>query len=702
MEVGPGQWLPLLLFVVPDFSAQRISLVNLEHGRWPDRAGEIVIERTAMTLAKASVGRGLNVQTPDGPAREVVVAGIVHDASLAPAPQQQVGYGYITEATLKMLGENIASHSLRVTAIPGRNVEQVIVAVAQWLKRSGYSVGEIRIPPRHHPHWGVMSNIVRMLLAFSVLTLILSALLSATLTSSLLAPQVRQIGIMKAIGARTSQIMGLYASLIAAIGLLAVTIGLPAGLYAGRALATFVARNQNIDLSNVSIPAWVYLAIAASGCVIPLLFAFIPITIATRRTVRECLFYFGVTTPATKPGRWTASLFHRSPILTFSIRNSVRRRLRLARPIGFLAAAGALFVASMNILAGWKQSLSAAEAERHYDIEIEFKEAQSVADVRATVSGIAGVRTVEAFDHAPAAIVRSDGLDITQTFPDGEHGRLGVNAIPADSTFVTPHLIAGQWLGSTNPSGAVLNEQALAFFPSAKVGDLLDLTARGRAAQLRMAGIIREHLAGASIYTRSEDFAQKFGQLGFTHGLRIGLADQREESEVKAMATVEHSLEASGVKVVGSTSRSAMGRGLAGHLFILIFILFVMSILMALVGVFGLGTALATSVLERRRELAIMRTIGASDNQVHFAVIGEGVFIGLLSAIAAAGLSIPVTALIGSFVGRTLLGPWQDIVVSSAAIPIWILAVVVCAISASAYPARTATRLTVREALIDQ
>jgi putative ABC transport system permease protein len=702
IEVQPEQWLPLLLFVVPDFTAQRISTVKLQQGQWPNRVGELVIERTAMALARASVGHEINVQTPNGSPRGVLVTGVVHDPSLAPASQQQVVYGYVTQATLKLLGENIALHSLNVSVNPfegSRTVEQVIVGAAQWLKHSGYSVGEIRIPPRHHPHWSVMSNIVRMLLAFSVLTLILSALLSATLTASLLSPQVRQIGIMKAIGARTSQIMALYLSLIAAIGLMAVAIGLPVGIYAGRGLASFVARNQNIDLSSLAAPAWIYLAVAAAGIGAPLLFTVIPIAIAARRTVRGSLFDFGVAVPALTPGRWASSVFHRFPIITLAVRNSVRRKARLALSLGLMAAAGALFITSINILSGWKQGLISAQAERHYDIEIQLSTPQSVAALRTMVSRVSGVRTVEVFDDEAAAIRRGDDLTITRTFPDGEHGSLILDAVPADSAFVSPHLIAGHWLTSADLSGAVINNQALSFFSNATIGDLLDVTVQGRPASLRLAGIIREHLAGATIYVTSEEYAQEFGHTGFTGGLRLDLDDKSEDSEIKVMAAIERTLEEGGMKVAGSASRSQLGRALAGHLFILIFILIVMSILMALVGIFGLGSAVATSVLERRRELAVLRAIGARNAQVLLTLIGEGVFIGFLSVIAAAVLSVPVTVLVANLMGTAMLGPWQGVVASATAIPIWLAVVLLCATFASEYPARKALKMTIREAL---
>jgi putative ABC transport system permease protein len=674
--------------------------------------GELVIERTAMSLARASVDHEVNVQTANGSPQRILVTGIVHDPSLAPASQEQVVYGYATQAALRLLGESITLHSLQVSVNPSvgeRTVEQVIVGAAQWLKRSGYTVGEIRIPPRHHPQRGVMSSIVRMLLAFSVLTLMLSAVLSATLMANLLSPQVRQIGIMKAIGARTGQIMALYLSLIAAIGFMAVAIGLPSGIYAGRALAEFVADNHNIDLSSLSVPAWIYLALAVSGAGLPLLFAFIPVRIATHRTVRESLVDFGVAM-SVRPERWSpgqgarraSPLFRSFPILTLAARNSVRRRARLALTVGLLAAAGALFITSLNMSAAWKQRLVDARTERHYGIEIQLKNPQPVAGLMAAVSGVPGVRHVEAFDSEPAALHRGDGLSITRTFPDGGHGSLRIQAFPADSAFVSPHLIAGHWLTAADRSGAVINDQALSFFPGVRVGDSLDLNVRGRPVSLRLAGIIREHLAGSAIYLSSEEYAQEFGRTGFTGGLRLELDDKSEGSEIQVMAAIEHSLEAGGVKVAESISRSQLGRALAGHLFILIFVLIVMSILMALVGIFGLGSAMATSVLERRRELAVLRAIGAGNAAVLLTVLCESMFIGVLSVLAAAVLSVPVTMLIASLVGAATLGPVQGVVVSATAIPIWLAIVLVCAALASGYPARQASKMTIREALAYQ
>ncbi len=712
IEVHPRQWLTLLLFVVPNFSDQRLNAVTLQRGRWPDRVGEVVIERTAMTLAGASVAQEITVRTANGPPRTILVTGVVHDPSVAPAPQQQVVYGYVTRATLQLLGENVALHSLAVAVNPSDNeqaTEQSVIAAAHWLKHAGYGVGEIRIPPRHHPHWRVMSNIVRMLLAFSVLTLLLSALLSAMLTANLLSPQIRQIGIMKAIGASTRQIMALYLTLIAGIGLLAVAIGLPAGIYGGRAMANFVAHNQNIDLSSLSAPAWMYPVLFVGCPALPLIFALIPITSATRRTVRECLSDFGavISAPnleyrAPTSERSASTLFPGVPLLTFALRNIVRRKARLALTVGLLTMGGALFITSLNVMAAWNRSLIAAQAERHYDIEIQFRQPQPVAALIATLSGVAGVRHMEVFDDATAAARRGDGLTITRTFPDGEHGRLSLQALPVNSAFVDPDLIDGHWLTTADASAAVINDQARSLFPGATIGDVLNMTVRGRPASLRLTGIVREHLAGATIYISSQEYARKFGQAGFTGGLRLDLDDKSEASEIKTMEAVERSLGMGGITVAGTTSRSQLGKALAGHLYILIFILLVMSVLMALVGIFGLASAMMTSVLERRREFAVLRAIGASDAAVLRIVVYEGVSIAISSVVAAAALSVPVTVLIASLVGEPMLGPWQGVVVSATAMPIWLAIVLVCAPLASGYQARKASKTTIREELTQQ
>jgi putative ABC transport system permease protein len=708
VKVGPNEWLPLLLFVVPDFRAAHISTVRLQAGRWPAEPDTIVLERTAVPVANTALDRELRVQMPHGVERSLKVAGVVHDPSLAPAWQEQTVYGYVTPATLSVLGEDPSLRILKVTvkdaAHDRAGPERAVIGVAEWLKGSGHSVAEIRIPPYQHPHQGMMTSVVRMLLVFSVLTLILGAILAATLTSSLLAPQVRQIGVMKAIGARSAQIMHIYLGLIAAIGLVAAGIGLPLGIAAGQALAASTAAMLNLELTDRSVPAWLYGGQVLIGVGLPLAAALLPIRIATRRTVRETLSDFGARSPA-GPGplvRWLSRSSGRDPALVLAIRNSVSRKPRLALTLGLLAAAGAMFMTSLNVKMAWQRNLTEARAERHFDAEFTFAGAQPQAAVLAAVSAVTGVRRVEPWSTPEASIGRADGFRIVRTYPDGGHGSLRLQAVPPGSAFLSPKVIAGHWLGALDAGGAVVNEQAQSMFPGLRIGDRIHLVVRGAVAELPVTGVVREHLNSATVYTSSQTFGQITGEPGLTEGLRVDMGNPDERSAGEVITRIEHALGNSGVKVSQSISQAQLRQALGGHLYILIFTLVVMSILMGIVGVMGLGSAMMIGVWERTREFAVMRVIGARAGAIRRGVIAEGVLVGILSTVIALVLSAPLTMAVDWIVGAASFGPALGTVLSAAAMPPWLAIIVLSAAVASAYPAWLASKLTIRQALSHQ
>jgi putative ABC transport system permease protein len=123
---------------------------------------------------------------------------------------------------------------------------------------------------------------------------------------------------------------------------------------------------------------------------------------------------------------------------------------------------------------------------------------------------------------------------------------------------------------------------------------------------------------------------------------------------------------------------------------------------MAIVGVMGLGSAMTISVLERTREFAVMRVIGARATAIRRGVIGEAVLVGVLSAVIALVLSAPLTLFVVWIVGIGSFGPALGTVLSAAALPLWLAIVVAGAAAASAYPAWKASKLTIREALAYQ
>jgi len=128
-------------------------------------------------------------------------------------------------------------------------------------------------------------------------------------------------------------------------------------------------------------------------------------------------------------------------------------------------------------------------------------------------------------------------------------------------------------------------------------------------------------------------------------------------------------------------------------------LLLAMAVLAAVVGGIGLMGTMSINVLERRREIGMMRATGATSPVVAGIFVFEGVLIGLLSWVLAAPLSYPAARLFGRVVGDTLLSADLYFRYSVTGTLAWLVIIVLVAVLASLWPALQATRVSVREAL---
>jgi putative ABC transport system permease protein len=124
-----------------------------------------------------------------------------------------------------------------------------------------------------------------------------------------------------------------------------------------------------------------------------------------------------------------------------------------------------------------------------------------------------------------------------------------------------------------------------------------------------------------------------------------------------------------------------------------------MAALLAVVGGLGLTTTMSINVLERIREIGVLRAIGASDGSVRLIVLAEGILIGWISFIFGSILALPVSRLLSDLVGNALLGSPLDYAFSYTGMIGWLIAISILGTVASLGPARSASRLTIREVL---
>jgi len=699
-EVAPGKWLPMRLFVVPDFAALDINRLHLDGGAWP-APGTLLIERSAMALSGSAVGRPLTIELARAGRRTIPIGAAVHDPGLAPAWQERVIYGYATPSTLAALGQPVTLDLLKIVVAERPHdaaaIEVTARALAAWLESRGQHVKEVRIPPpQQHPHQSQMNAVLFMLLVFSVLVLFLGAILTASVIGGLLSQQVRQIAIMKAVGARPLQVAGMYLALVAALGLAALTLGIPAGLAGGHGLITALAAMLNLRIDSAALPWNLYVAVVLLGLLVPVAAALAPITLAARTTVQAALQDRDVSRSG---AAWLARAMPHLPLggtaLTLAARNMFRRRGRLLLTMLLLAGASAMFLTSMNLRAAWQGTISQARAERRFDLELRIGQ-DPAGRALALIAALPAVARAESWSLAPAVRQGKDGLDVVARYPDGGHGSFTLREARPDTALITHAISDGRWLRSDDGMVAVLNSQAAsATFAGIRPGQTIVLKIEGRPLRLTVVGVMRELLAGAAVYVPPAAYAAAVGA-GGSPAVRVALRDPAQAGA--AARAVVGMLEREKIAVRAVLTETSFGAAQAGHIAILVWALGVIAAVMALVGLLGLASSLGSSVLERTREFGIMRAIGAPSRTVVASVALEGV----LAAVLSAAIGMLAAVLPSAIVGDVLASiSSQDLTLrlSGAGAALWFCFIIVAALVASYYPATRASQLTIKQTL---
>jgi putative ABC transport system permease protein len=166
-----------------------------------------------------------------------------------------------------------------------------------------------------------------------------------------------------------------------------------------------------------------------------------------------------------------------------------------------------------------------------------------------------------------------------------------------------------------------------------------------------------------------------------------------------AIRRIEQALGHAGASVEAVLPFAELRTAVGDHVLILVRALVALASVLALVGLLGLTSTFSTSVLERTRELAVMKAIGASSRRILTLLLSEGLLTALASAVLAFLLTLPLTYAVESAIGRLgFLAPLPFVLAPSAVL-VWIALVSVFGLLSIWFPARRAASTSVREAL---
>jgi putative ABC transport system permease protein len=708
--------IPLQVFVAtPDDPMRMAKFDTQQQGSWPPSPGDIFIGEDSLSLLEVAVGDTVTVQTPGGERVRLQVAGTVYDPSLSPAPQEQTGRGYLSTTSLATSRQPALLDQLKLqVADPGQTTpsrdRDTIVAVAgqvgQWLQRDhGLAIREIQVPkPYAHPHQWQADALLLSLLAGGAAALLLAAILVANMLNNLFTQQIPQIGIMKAIGARSVRIGRLYLAMTLIVAAAATLLALAPAILIGRALAGQAFGFLGIQATSLASPWWTYLVVLAAGLLLPPLLALIPLVKASRTTVRAAIDHRG---GGAKPSAATGVLARLGRLrrldrgLLLALRNTVRRPARFWLSVGLLASAGTVFVAGMSLSGGVDAIEQEQTQQRTWDVDVQLASPTSVDQVTTLVEQLPDVSRVEGWNVTPTGVAGPGQLPVTRTYPDQGHGRVSVTAIPAASTTLPPpKLLEGRWLTPGETGAVVLNQITRNnTVPGIGAGDPVQLLIGGRSTTWRVVGIVEERMGGGGVYTTAEGFANATGQPQRVNQLRIATTRHDEPTRTAVADAVNSTLSGAGIKVNSAASVSRSEAISEGHMGPIVTIVLAIAIAMGIVGAIGLASTMSANILDRTREFGVMHAIGARPKAVRRIVVAEGVFLAVISCLVAVLPALGLTAVLGAGLGNLFFSAPLPFRVSLLAAGIWLALAVLGGALATDAAATRASRITVREAL---
>jgi putative ABC transport system permease protein len=690
IKAGPVQWRNLVLFVVHDYGNIRVSKLVPEQGAWPPATGEILIERDAFQVARADIGDTVIVKTANGVEQPLVISGSVHDVGQAQARMENIVYGYINLATLVQLGEEPRLNQLNILVAQNRfdenHTRRVVDDVVQLIKSRGHVVQRVDVPrPGKHPHSDLMGVLLLAMSSFGLFVLLLSGILVINLLTAMMASQVRQIGVMKAIGGTRRQIAGIYFGQALFLGIAALIVSVPLGIIGSRALCRYMAVFLNFDINSFAVPAWVYLLVAVVGIAAPLLAAAYPVWRGTATPVRLALSDFGLSRAsfgASAIDRALARIGGTFSFVLFALRNSFRRRARLVLTLLTLAAGGLFFLSALNIRASMINTLDQLFAGRKYDLTVSFSNPYEMQKIQRAV------------DRTPG-ITRAEGWFMTEAMLGDE--RFSVAALPPDTQLLKFDIIEGRSLTPQDTDAIVVNNALAGREPKLRSGETVVLSIAGEESTWRVAGIAREAFSPGVAYIPRAFMEQRYP--GMINNLRLALDRPDADAVAQVRSDLDRNLEHEGVRARGSSTKAESRFGFDEHMLMIYVFLILTSAIVGGVGGLGLMTTMSLNVLERRREMGVMRALGATPRMVWLMIVAEGILIGVLSWTIAALLAWPISKAVGDFLVRVMFRSGLDFTFEPIGLLIWIAVSIGLSALASFLPAWKASRTTVREAL---
>ena len=694
IEISPNEWIPLWLYGVDNFEDMKLARIFPETGEKTPEAGTMLMERDCKHVTAIDTGNSPRIRI-GGKMLTVKVSGICFDPAQAPATQDAFIYAYTDKKSYSRITGLPSNQRLIVrlnNVHSADDVKRVSDVLVKDLNAKGITVSSVEIPKfNEHPHQWQLNTLLFLIGTIGLLAFIMGAVLVSQLMRSVMASQVRQIGILKAIGGSQFQIFQIYIAMLLLMGLIAGLIAVPLSVATGNAFSNFIAWKLNFNILTTTIPVSVYAILFGASLFLPVVLSISILLKGTAISVKEALSDYGI---SQNVNLRECRLLKKLPIsnsFMLAVRNSVRNSRRLAVTILAMALGVAIFSTGFNVRQSLWNLLSNVKNEMKYDVQVVLSKQVSREDA---------VRPFKSLENVKLIQLWNGGRGEIQTKLLSTNKGAGIVALPFNTKLLKLKMIKGSWLTSSTELEIVMNQQAWDIYKQPSIGSEIMLTIENKNIKTRIIGI-SEQFEKPKIYMDIYKYDALFNPSHLVNSIMFVAKENDYKRVIELKRNIENAIAPSDFQVLYVMSQAERVKIIYDHLNIILMTIVFLSFLVLVVSAVGMASATGINIMERTREIGVMRAIGATPKKIYSLFVMEGMITSVLSIILGLLFSWPLSKLAAIFFGNLMLGKEAELqyAFSPVGFGITVVVTILFGWSASRIPAKSAINVPTHKAL---
>ncbi|MFW6015460.1 MAG: FtsX-like permease family protein [bacterium] len=637
--------------IIADKNGNRLDKTIKKGEIYLERATQVEMTKNPGDMIKAIYGKD---------EVDFIFKDYVYDSVSEPYSFSRDVYAYTNKSTMKELtGEERYNELLIRVKDQYRdeeNIKLIIKDIIRKLEANNIEFKESEIiKTEDFFAKNVIDSVIIIMIIIGSISVVLGIFLIINTFDYIVVQKIKEIGIIKAIGGSTTQIRKMYMGMTFIIGCITYFISLPLASLVGFKICQMLGKMFNIKLINFNIPIQLFFVLIISSFLVPLIAIFLGIRKYTKISIHSA-FSDDIKGLSFKRiiivDKLLKSIPSISTVVLISLRNNFRSRLRTILTIITISLSGAILMTGFNLQKGFDKTID--------DAEITFS------DAIITIDGFLLKEKLKGIEYSIDGIEKIEGwVFATGQFTDENSNKnIKVMLIGAKSDSdilslvdIEKKLVSGRTINKDGKNEVLINKHFTSLYPYLKIGDKIKIEILEKEVEFTVVGIINTPGGPAT----PKLIVNKKGLNNFLiqdqkyiNDIRIKMTKNSRKDQAKIAALVEEKLNEQNVYI----KEVNLGRDLIANYKtpsgVVVTLILILSIIIFVVGTVGLSGTLSLKILERSREIGILRTIGATNKKIKKMIILEVVLLGGFAWVIGLIMSLPLTCFTGNMLGKAM------------------------------------------------